>query len=176
MLRRLMQTLYFSKSSSKAPSFAWHFRSQISIHVRWKRSSRCPSPLTSSVRVSVRCRSLTTTTPGSHTCSQPISSSSRKTRHHCFTRLAFLFLSCSFVFIRALLHFTLSLIFSFDSLCVLARMMTAKFLHGEIREKGGAYGGGAKMGGGLFSFYSYRWASVSWALIFTYVFMWCLLL
>ncbi|XP_071346670.1 presequence protease, mitochondrial [Trachinotus anak] len=43
------------------------------------------------------------------------------------------------------------------SLCILARMMTAKFLHGEIREKGGAYGGGAKMGGGgLFSFYSYR--------------------
>ncbi|XP_076602007.1 presequence protease, mitochondrial [Chaetodon auriga] len=41
-------------------------------------------------------------------------------------------------------------------LCILARMMTAKFLHGEIREKGGAYGGGARMGGGLFSFYSYR--------------------
>lgn len=41
----------------------------------------------------------------------------------------------------------------------MARLMTAKFLHGEIREKGGAYGGGAKMGGGLFSFYSYRWAS-----------------
>lgn len=41
-------------------------------------------------------------------------------------------------------------------------MMTAKFLHGEIREKGGAYGGGARMGGGgLFSFYSYRWASFS---------------
>ncbi|KAI4809398.1 hypothetical protein KUCAC02_018281 [Chaenocephalus aceratus] len=35
-------------------------------------------------------------------------------------------------------------------------MMTSKFLHGEIREKGGAYGGGARMGGGLFSFYSYR--------------------
>lgn len=45
----------------------------------------------------------------------------------------------------------------FASLCILARMMTAKFLHGEIREKGGAYGGGARMGGGgLFSFYSYR--------------------
>ncbi|XP_028329334.1 presequence protease, mitochondrial isoform X2 [Gouania willdenowi] len=44
----------------------------------------------------------------------------------------------------------------YSSLCILARMMTAKFLHGEIREKGGAYGGGAKMGGGLFSFYSYR--------------------
>jgi len=39
--------------------------------------------------------------------------------------------------------------------------MTAKYLHGEIREKGGAYGGGARMGGGgLFSFYSYRWAAV----------------
>ncbi|KAL4657639.1 presequence protease, mitochondrial-like [Arapaima gigas] len=45
----------------------------------------------------------------------------------------------------------------YASLCVLSRMMTAKFLHGEIREKGGAYGGGATMGrGGLFSFYSYR--------------------
>uniref|UniRef100_A0AAY4AM05 Pitrilysin metalloproteinase 1 n=1 Tax=Denticeps clupeoides TaxID=299321 RepID=A0AAY4AM05_9TELE len=45
----------------------------------------------------------------------------------------------------------------YASLCILARMMSAKFLHGEIREKGGAYGGGAKMGaGGLFSFYSYR--------------------
>uniref|UniRef100_A0A673BG49 Presequence protease, mitochondrial n=1 Tax=Sphaeramia orbicularis TaxID=375764 RepID=A0A673BG49_9TELE len=45
----------------------------------------------------------------------------------------------------------------FASLSILARMMTAKFLHGEIREKGGAYGGGARMGGGgLFSFYSYR--------------------
>lgn len=45
----------------------------------------------------------------------------------------------------------------YASLCILARMMTAKFLHGEIREKGGAYGGGARMGGGgMFSFYSYR--------------------
>uniref|UniRef100_A0A8C9XNH0 Pitrilysin metalloproteinase 1 n=1 Tax=Sander lucioperca TaxID=283035 RepID=A0A8C9XNH0_SANLU len=44
----------------------------------------------------------------------------------------------------------------YASLCILARMMTAKFLHGEIREKGGAYGGGARMGGGCFSFYSYR--------------------
>ncbi|XP_056913748.1 presequence protease, mitochondrial isoform X2 [Takifugu flavidus] len=44
----------------------------------------------------------------------------------------------------------------YASLCVLARMMTAKFLHCAIREKGGAYGGGAMVGGGLFSFYSYR--------------------
>lgn len=44
----------------------------------------------------------------------------------------------------------------YASLCILARLMTAKYLHGEIREKGGAYGGGARMGGGLFSFYSYR--------------------
>ncbi|XP_040910591.1 presequence protease, mitochondrial isoform X2 [Toxotes jaculatrix] len=45
----------------------------------------------------------------------------------------------------------------YASLGILARLMTAKFLHGEIREKGGAYGGGARMGGGgLFSFYSYR--------------------
>ena len=40
-------------------------------------------------------------------------------------------------------------------------MMTSKFLHGEIREKGGAYGGGARMGGGLFSFYSYRWEQIN---------------
>ncbi|KAK3513785.1 hypothetical protein QTP70_028897 [Hemibagrus guttatus] len=45
----------------------------------------------------------------------------------------------------------------YASLCVLGRLMTAKFLHGEIREKGGAYGGGARMGrDGLFAFYSYR--------------------
>ncbi|KAJ8396104.1 hypothetical protein AAFF_G00021770 [Aldrovandia affinis] len=45
----------------------------------------------------------------------------------------------------------------YASLCILGRMMTAKYLHGEIREKGGAYGGGARMGrSGLFSFYSYR--------------------
>ncbi|RXM97863.1 Presequence protease, mitochondrial [Acipenser ruthenus] len=45
----------------------------------------------------------------------------------------------------------------YASLQILARLMTAKFLHGEIREKGGAYGGGARMGqGGLFAFYSYR--------------------
>lgn len=43
------------------------------------------------------------------------------------------------------------------SLCILGHIMTAKFLHGEIREKGGAYGAGAKIGGdGLFAFYSYR--------------------
>ncbi|KAI5624250.1 presequence protease, mitochondrial precursor, partial [Silurus asotus] len=45
----------------------------------------------------------------------------------------------------------------YASLCVLGRMMSAKFLHSEIREKGGAYGGGAKIGrDGLFAFYSYR--------------------
>ena len=46
--------------------------------------------------------------------------------------------------------------------------MTAKFLHGEIREKGGAYGGGARMGrGGLFSFYSYRYV-LMYRCVFTY--------
>ncbi|KAL2076763.1 hypothetical protein ACEWY4_027640 [Coilia grayii] len=45
----------------------------------------------------------------------------------------------------------------YASLCVLARLMSSKFLHGEIREKGGAYGGGARIGGGgVYSFYSYR--------------------
>lgn len=39
---------------------------------------------------------------------------------------------------------------------ILAKLLSAKFLHREIREKGGAYGSGAKMGGGIFSFYSYR--------------------
>uniref|UniRef100_A0ABI7Z3C6 Pitrilysin metalloproteinase 1 n=1 Tax=Felis catus TaxID=9685 RepID=A0ABI7Z3C6_FELCA len=43
------------------------------------------------------------------------------------------------------------------SLKVLARLMTAKFLHTEIREKGGAYGAGARLGrDGMFTFYSYR--------------------
>ncbi|XP_012658767.2 presequence protease, mitochondrial isoform X2 [Otolemur garnettii] len=43
------------------------------------------------------------------------------------------------------------------SLKILARLMTAKFLHMEIREKGGAYGGGAKLShSGVFTFYSYR--------------------
>ncbi|XP_062981703.1 presequence protease, mitochondrial [Elgaria multicarinata webbii] len=43
------------------------------------------------------------------------------------------------------------------SLRILARLMTAKFLHMEIREKGGAYGGGAQLAhNGIFSFYSYR--------------------
>ncbi|XP_023580780.1 presequence protease, mitochondrial isoform X1 [Trichechus manatus latirostris] len=43
------------------------------------------------------------------------------------------------------------------SLKILARLMTAKFLHTEIREKGGAYGGGAKLSrDGVFTFYSYR--------------------
>jgi len=42
-------------------------------------------------------------------------------------------------------------------LSVLASLMTNKFLHREIREKGGAYGGGATyQSSGIFSFYSYR--------------------
>ncbi|XP_002750056.1 presequence protease, mitochondrial [Callithrix jacchus] len=43
------------------------------------------------------------------------------------------------------------------SLKILACLMTAKFLHTEIREKGGAYAGGAKLShNGIFTFYSYR--------------------
>nr|CAB3264904.1 presequence protease, mitochondrial-like [Phallusia mammillata] len=43
------------------------------------------------------------------------------------------------------------------TLRVLARLMTTKFLHREIREMGGAYGGGARYDGdGVFRFYSYR--------------------
>ncbi|XP_052814769.1 presequence protease, mitochondrial-like [Mya arenaria] len=41
---------------------------------------------------------------------------------------------------------------------VLSRLLSWKYLHREIREKGGAYGGGAAMvpKNGVFSFYSYR--------------------
>ncbi|KAH3676098.1 hypothetical protein WICMUC_002395 [Wickerhamomyces mucosus] len=41
---------------------------------------------------------------------------------------------------------------------VLSNLLTFKHLHKEIREKGGAYGGGASYGAldGLFSYYSYR--------------------
>ena len=39
---------------------------------------------------------------------------------------------------------------------VLAALISSKFLHPEIREKGGAYGGGASAGDGAFTFYSYR--------------------
>ncbi|CCH40839.1 putative metalloprotease [Wickerhamomyces ciferrii] len=41
---------------------------------------------------------------------------------------------------------------------VLANLLTFKYLHREIREKGGAYGGGAAYSGldGIFSYYSYR--------------------
>ncbi|OWA49973.1 Presequence protease, mitochondrial [Hypsibius exemplaris] len=40
---------------------------------------------------------------------------------------------------------------------LLAKILSGKFLHREIREKGGAYGGGAKIShDGLFQFYSYR--------------------
>lgn len=41
---------------------------------------------------------------------------------------------------------------------VLSSLMTSHFLHREIREKNGAYGGGARYAGlnGLLSFYSYR--------------------
>lgn len=41
---------------------------------------------------------------------------------------------------------------------VLSNLLTFKYLHREIREKGGAYGGGAAYSGldGIFSYYSYR--------------------
>ncbi|EPS43103.1 hypothetical protein H072_2929 [Dactylellina haptotyla CBS 200.50] len=44
------------------------------------------------------------------------------------------------------------------ALSVLGNLLTHKHLHHEIREKGGAYGGGAGQGGlsGIFRFYSYR--------------------
>ena len=47
---------------------------------------------------------------------------------------------------------------SSSALDILAQLLTHKHLHHEIREKGGAYGGGAshKGLGGLFGYYSYR--------------------
>ena len=45
-----------------------------------------------------------------------------------------------------------------SSLQILAQLLTHKYLHHEIREKGGAYGGGAyaRSLSGVFGFYSYR--------------------
>lgn len=44
------------------------------------------------------------------------------------------------------------------ALALASKLLTAKFLHREVREKGGAYGGGAAFStlDGLWSFYSYR--------------------
>jgi Zn-dependent M16 (insulinase) family peptidase len=44
------------------------------------------------------------------------------------------------------------------ALQMLSQLLTHKHLHHEIREKGGAYGGGAfhRGAGGIFGFYSYR--------------------
>lgn len=40
---------------------------------------------------------------------------------------------------------------------ILARLISSKYLHPELREKNGAYGGGAKLSqDGVFTFYSYR--------------------
>ncbi|XP_017878984.1 presequence protease, mitochondrial [Ceratina calcarata] len=45
----------------------------------------------------------------------------------------------------------------FAPLQVLSKLLTSLYLHPEIREKGGAYGGGATMStDGIFAFYSYR--------------------
>uniref|UniRef100_A0A1Y1MI43 Presequence protease, mitochondrial n=1 Tax=Photinus pyralis TaxID=7054 RepID=A0A1Y1MI43_PHOPY len=45
----------------------------------------------------------------------------------------------------------------FASLRVLARLLSSKYLHPELREKQGAYGGGARLStSGVFSFFSYR--------------------
>lgn len=50
----------------------------------------------------------------------------------------------------------------YASLMVGTKLISTKFLHKEIREKGGAYGGGAVLSkGGLFSYYSYRDPNVS---------------
>lgn len=45
----------------------------------------------------------------------------------------------------------------YAKLRVLAKLISAKYLHPEIREKRGAYGGGARISeDGVFTFYSYR--------------------
>ncbi|KAK6166270.1 hypothetical protein SNE40_023007 [Patella caerulea] len=44
----------------------------------------------------------------------------------------------------------------FASLRVLASLLSRKYLHREIREKGGAYGSGASCSSDVFTFYSYR--------------------
>lgn len=45
----------------------------------------------------------------------------------------------------------------FPKLRILAKLLTSKFLHPELRERQGAYGGGARVtGDGVFCFYSYR--------------------
>ncbi|XP_020291633.1 presequence protease, mitochondrial [Pseudomyrmex gracilis] len=45
----------------------------------------------------------------------------------------------------------------YAALRVLSKLISSVYLHPEIREKGGAYGGGAKLTSeGIFSFYSYR--------------------
>ena len=55
------------------------------------------------------------------------------------------------------------------SLRVLARLMTNQFLHRQIREKGGAYGAGARYGSGIFSFYSYRYVHMTVFIVATLV-------
>ncbi|XP_012274046.1 presequence protease, mitochondrial [Orussus abietinus] len=45
----------------------------------------------------------------------------------------------------------------YAALNVLSKLLTSAYLHPEVREKGGAYSGGAKLSlDGIFSFYSYR--------------------
>lgn len=45
----------------------------------------------------------------------------------------------------------------FAKLRVLAKLLSSKYLHPELRERQGAYGGGARLSeNGVFSFYSYR--------------------
>lgn len=45
----------------------------------------------------------------------------------------------------------------FAPLTLLAKLLSSVYLHPEVREKGGAYGGGARMSNdGIFMFYSYR--------------------
>lgn len=47
--------------------------------------------------------------------------------------------------------------------------MTNRFLHRQIREKGGAYGAGARYGSGIFSFYSYRYVHMTVFIVATIV-------
>lgn len=47
------------------------------------------------------------------------------------------------------------------SLHILSNILKSKYLHREIREKGGAYGGGSEAGSNAFYFYSYRDPNIS---------------
>lgn len=77
---------------------------------------------------------------------------------YCVTRKAFFPLPCSVNFAATSVKGVPYTHKDSAALQVLAKLISNKYLHKEIREKGGAYGAGAtySSAGGLFDFYSYR--------------------